>query len=768
MRDIVTGKDLVTESMEHGTFQQRITIPNLCLVVLIGASGSGKSTFASRHFKSTEVLNSDHYRGVVGDDESDQSVTQAAFSALHYVAGLRLQLGRLVVVDATNVKPQDRAALVRLAHEHDVLAVAIVLDIDERICIERNATRADRQFGAHVVHNHIQALRRGVRGLAREGFRYSYTLRNVDMVNAVEVVREPLWSDRRDLTGPFDIIGDVHGCYDELLQLLTDLGYQEDPDAGLRAPDSRCAIFLGDLVDRGPKIVEVTRLVMQMVPAGQALCVPGNHDIKLQRNLRGHQTKISHGLAQSLDQINGLLEEDRAAWSKQYCDFVEKQVSHLVLDRGKLVVAHAGMKEAYQGRSSGRVRAFALFGDTTGETDEFGLPVRADWAADYRGRAAVIYGHTPVPDPIWLNNTINIDTGCVFGGSLTALRWPERELISVPARQVYAEPVRPLVAAPAGTNEQPPDTLLRIEDVLGKQIVSTRLMKNILVEEDRAAAALEVMSRFAADPRWLIYLPPTMSPCETSEQSGWLEHPAEAFAYYRKQDIGTVVCEEKHMGSRAVLILCRDADAAARRFGMGSDSAPGICYTRTGRPFFESDALGRDLVSRLSVALGASGFWGRFDTDWVCLDTELLPWSVKAGSLIRAQYAPVAVAGGAAIPSALHSVEVSVQRGLALEPLAIRLRERAADLERYATAYRRYCWETEGLQGVRIASFHVLATEGRTYFDRDHLWHMSEVARLADCDPLFMPTFHRQVHVQDQEECASAVEWWETLTGDGG
>jgi protein phosphatase len=768
MRDTVAANDSATEPTQHDTPQQMITIPDLCMVVLIGASGSGKSTFAGRHFKPTEVLNSDHYRGVVGDDETDQSVTQAAFSALHYVAGLRLELGRLVVVDATNVKQQDRAALVRLAHEHDVLAVAIVLDIDERICTERNSARADRQLSAHVVHNHVQALRRGLRGLAREGFRHSHVLRNVDMVNTVEVVREPLWTDRRHVIGPFDIIGDVHGCYDELLQLLTGLGYQEDSEAGLRAPDSRRAIFLGDLVDRGPKIVEATRLVMQMVSAGQALCVPGNHDLKLQRYLRGHQTKISHGLAQSVEQINGLLEEDRAAWRKQYCDFVEKQVSHLVLDHGKLVVAHAGMKEAYQGRSSGRVRAFALFGDTTGETDEFGLPVRADWAADYRGHAAVVYGHTPVPEPIWLNNTINIDTGCVFGGSLTALRWPERELISVPARRVYAEPVRPLVSSPIGDSEQSPDTLLRIEDVLGKQIVLTRLMKNISIEEDRAAAALEVMSRFAADPRWLIYLPPTMSPCETSELPGWLEHPAEAFAYYRKQDVGTVVCEEKHMGSRAVLILCRDADTAARRFGIGSDGAPGVCYTRTGRPFFEPEALRRDLVSRLSSVLGVSSFWERFDTDWVCLDTELLPWSVKAEGLIREQYAPVAAAGSTAIRSALQSVEAAVQRGLELEPLAIRLHERVVDLESYASVYRRYCWETDGLQGVRIAPFHVLATEGRTYFDRDHLWHMSEAGRLADCDPLFMPTAHRQVHVQNQEECASAVEWWEALTGAGG
>ena len=245
--------------------------------------------------------------------------------------------------------------------------------------------------------------------------------------------------------------------------------------------------------------------------------------------------------------------------------FADGLVAHLVMDKGQLVVAHAGMKQEYQGRASGRVRAFALFGETTGETDEFGLPIRANWAADYRGRATVVYGHTPVPAPNWLNNTINIDTGCVFGGQLTALRWPERLLVSVPAHQVYAEPVRPLIPEPAAvpSGESGNDTLLRIEDALGKQIISTRLTGNVIVEADRAAAALEVMSRFALDPRWLIYLPPTMSPSETSTQPGWLEHPAEAFAYYRQQGVPRVVCEEKHMGSRAVLVVCRDSAAAA-------------------------------------------------------------------------------------------------------------------------------------------------------------------------------------------------------------
>jgi protein phosphatase len=206
-----------------------------------------------------------------------------------------------------------------------------------------------------------------------------------------------------------------------------------------RHPAGRKAVFLGDLVDRGPRIPDVLKLVMDMVESGSAICVPGNHDVKLLRKLRGKNVQITHGLAESLSQ----LEAEPPEFREKVAGFLDSLISHYVFDDGKLVVAHAGMKESMQGRGSGKVREFALYGETTGETDEFGLPVRYPWADDYRGRAMVVYGHTPVPEPQWLNRTINIDTGCVFGGQLTALRYPERELVSVPAARVYCEPSKP-------------------------------------------------------------------------------------------------------------------------------------------------------------------------------------------------------------------------------------------------------------------------------------------------------------------------------------
>ena len=333
--------------------------------------------------------------------------------------------------------------------------------------------------------------------------------------------------------------------------------------------EAGAARVLGDLVDRGPSVATVLRIVMSMEKAGTALCVPGNHEMKLMRKLRGKDVKLTHGLAQTMEQ----LEREPPEFKQEVATFIDDLVSHYVLDEGKLVVAHAGMKEVLQGRGSGKVREFALYGETTGETDEYGLPVRYPWASEYRGKAAVVYGHTPVPEAEWLNNTICIDTGCVYGGKLTALRWPERELKHVAAAQMYCEPIKPLVAVatPATLSAQHAnDDVLDLADVFGKRIIETRLQRNVTIREENSSAALEVMSRFAANPRWLVYLPPTMSPPETSRRPGLLEHPDEAFAYFRREGVVRVVCEEKHMGSRAVVIACKDAEVAKARFGVAT------------------------------------------------------------------------------------------------------------------------------------------------------------------------------------------------------
>jgi len=797
-----------------------IQIPNLSLVVLIGPSGSGKSTFARKHFRPTEVLSSDACRAMVSDDENDQTVTNEAFALLHEIARKRLALGRLTVVDATNVQPESRRPLVQLAREFHCLPVAIVFNLPERLCQDRNRTRVDRDFGPHVIRQQRQQMRRSLPALKREGFRHIFIMESAEEVDAATVTRTPLWNDRRGEHGPFDIIGDVHGCCDELEALLGELGYEaaelpagqagdvcgepgtladkppvapaalvpaaEDAVWGrrfFRHPGGRKAIFLGDLVDRGPRIVDTLRIVHNMVAAGAALCVPGNHDMKFMRKLAGKDVQITHGLADSLAQLVAMSDDVREQFAKAARDFLDGLVSHYVLDSGKLVVAHAGMREEMQGRGSGKVRDFALYGETTGETDEFGLPVRYNWAAEYRGVAMVVYGHTPVPEPEWLNRTVNIDTGCVFGGRLTALRYPEKEFLSVAAARTYCTPAKPFLpegaAAPALTAQQMNDDMLDAEDVIGKRIVTTRLRGTVTIREQNATAALEVMSRFAANPKWLIYLPPTMSPCETSKEEGYLEHPAEALGYYRSVGTPRVVCEEKHMGSRAVVIVCRNEDAARERFGVVGEGR-GIVYTRTGRRFFDDAAIEAAFIERVGAAVEAAGIWDEFKTTWVCLDCELMPWSAKAQALLKAQYAAVGAAAQASLADAVAALSQASQRSAGdggsagVDPAGVgnlltRYRGREYAARKFIAAYRQYCWPVDSLDDLRLAPFHLLATEGKVHVDRDHAWHMDTLAKICRQDPrLLVATPHKVIDVTDPASQADGMRWWMELTARGG
>ncbi|MEV7361581.1 polynucleotide kinase-phosphatase [Streptomyces sp. NPDC091299] len=734
-----------------------LPVTDLSLVVLVGASGSGKSTFARRHFKPTEIISSDFCRGLVSDDENDQSATGDAFDVLHYIAGKRLAAGRRTVVDATSVQQDSRRQLIDLAKRYDVLPIAIVLDVPEEVCAERNASRIDRaDMPRRVIQRHTRELRRSLRHLEREGFRKVHVLRGVEEVENATVVTEKRFNDLTHLSGPFDIIGDVHGCSSELEALLGKLGYVDGAH-----PQGRTAVFLGDLVDRGPDSPGVLRRVMSMVASGNALCVPGNHENKYGRFLRGRNVRHTHGLAETIEQMEGESEE----FKQRVREFIDGLVSHYVLDGGRLVVCHAGLPERYQGRTSGRVRSHALYGDTTGETDEFGLPVRYPWAEEYRGRAAVVYGHTPVPQASWLNNTICLDTGAVFGGSLTALRWPERELVDVPAERVWYEPARPLASEAPGGHEGRP---LDLADVHGRRVVETRHAGRVSVREENAAAALEVMSRFAVDPRLLPYLPPTMAPTATSRVEGYLEHPAEAFAQYREDGVARVVCEEKHMGSRAVVLVCRDAETALRRFGVSGPT--GSLYTRTGRPFFDDEAVTEEVLGRLRSAIGDADLWRELETDWMLLDAELMPWSLKASGLLRSQYAAVGAAAAAAFPGALSALEGAAARGVDVTELLARQRERAADAGAFTEAYRRYCWTTDGLDGVRLAPFQILAVQGRSLADVPHDRQLALLDRLVEHDGSGLLQTTRRLFVDpgDPESVQAGVDWWLEMTGRGG
>lgn len=281
----------------------RIEIPDFCLVALIGGTSSGKSTFAAKHFKNTEVLSSDFFRGLVADDENAQDASSSAFDALYYVARKRLEAMRFTVIDATHVQASDRRQIIELAKDQNCHPAAIVFNMPEHICRERNALRPERQLPDRVIQRHCNDLRRSLKDLKREGFRFIYILNSPEDAEEIELVRVPLHNNKKAEHGPFDIIGDIHGCYDELFDLLTALGYYKNTEGFMSHPEGRRAVFLGDLCDRGPKNVAVLKLVMDMVQKGNALCVPGNHDVKLLRKLNGRDVQLTHGLKNTVDEL---------------------------------------------------------------------------------------------------------------------------------------------------------------------------------------------------------------------------------------------------------------------------------------------------------------------------------------------------------------------------------------------------------------------------------------------------------------------------------
>ena len=758
-----------------------IGIPEFCLLLLVGPSGAGKTTFARRHFQPTEILSADAYRGIVSDDPDSIAATADAFAVIHDVAARRLRRRLLTVIDATNLNPAYRKVLVEIARQCYAPAIAVILDVSERTCNERNRTRADRRH-RQVIRRHVEQARGVLKTARREGFAHVHKIPEAQL-DAVAFDRQRLWTDRRDERGPFDIVGDVHGCLDELLALVTGpLGYmvaEVTRPSGRRGfaishPEGRRLVSLGDLADRGPDSPGVLAFWMDACADGAALAVKGNHDQKLLRHLRGGEVSRAHGFDRTVAQLADAGEKALA----EYRAFIDGLTSHLVLDGGALAVAHAGVKAEMQAKAGRLVSDFCLYGETSGELDEFGLPVRHDWAAGYAGKAAVVYGHTPVPEAQWVGNTICIDTGCVFGGKLAALRWPERETVSAPATRVYYEPVRPMMLPPSAQLpsvqsplsqsplSQSPSRLPDAAALTGTAMIETRYGRQVSVQPEQAAAAFEILARFAADPRWLIHVPPTTATVEASAAEGWLERPEEAFRHYRAAGLAKVCVQEKHMGSRAVAIACRDADVARQRFGDGTRL--GAVLSKGGRPYFDDPADEAFLVDAIRAAMDGAAMWDELGTGWVALDGEALPWNAKAGSLIRDTFAATASAGVEAARAAANAYGAAAARGSELAAaLATQASAQGAAVAAFRRAYGVFVVPYGGIDDLRFAPFHVLASEAGVHAGESHRWHMEIAERLALKSNVIVPTEWREVTLADTAQCEATALWWDEMTAAG-
>lgn len=410
-----------------------VTLQGPVLLVLAGAAGAGKSTLARRFFSETQIVSTDRCRALVGDREDLQAVSKQAFELFYFLIEKRMELRRLVVADSTALSTSARSRLLKLARDHYYFAVLIVLSADLATRRDRNQTR-DRRVADEVLVKQQEALDAALPGLKDEGWDEVYVLKP-DEVERLRIHLEPP-GVRCRVPPPYDIIGDVHGCFQELTELLDRLGWQREGELYAH-PQGRTLVSLGDLADRGPDVANCFRLFTGMVHAGRALFVPGNHDNKLLRYLIGRNVKVAHGLEGTIEQLSSIPEPEQSRLRRDIVELTAKAPPYLLLDRDRLAVAHAGIRKEMLGKVSRRIIDFTLYGDVTGRTTPDGLPVRLDWAGEYRGTTFVVYGHTPMPDAVIRNNTVNIDQGCVFGGALTALRYPEMELLQVPARRVY-------------------------------------------------------------------------------------------------------------------------------------------------------------------------------------------------------------------------------------------------------------------------------------------------------------------------------------------
>ena len=415
-----------------------LSFPACALLILVGPSGSGKSSFAHSLFNPSQILASDVCRRMILDDEAAQSANEDVFALLHDWTSLRLKHRRFTVVDSTALKPSSRDNLVAIAQKHHVPVYIVGLDTPLDECLRRDTARTERSVGEKVVKRHYAQWEQVRRELPKDKRLAGVSLLTPEEIaHGVQLKTEAPASEG----AMFDVIGDVHGCWAELCDLWDALGYGWDVKRNIALPpEGRICVFVGDLTDRGPDSPKVLRTVCDMITAGVALFAPGNHDDKLFRMLRGNKVTRSHGLDLTEEQLSELPPDERDALTTDVLTYLASAPPYQVLDNGNLVVAHAGIKEEMIGdMTSGRVREFTLYGDVRGFEPDTNKPIRGDWAQDYHGAALIVYGHTPQMEIKFVNNTVNLDGGCVFGGKLAALRYPEREIVTVPARAQYAE-----------------------------------------------------------------------------------------------------------------------------------------------------------------------------------------------------------------------------------------------------------------------------------------------------------------------------------------
>ncbi|WP_332645527.1 polynucleotide kinase-phosphatase [Lysinibacillus sp. 54212] len=755
----------------------QIHLPHAAIILLIGPSNSGKSHFLQKlveegTISSSEIVSSDAYRILVGDQdfidfngkskresellyEKYSALSTEAFQMMEHVILARAKLNRLTFVDATHLQAKEREKYFKIAKQQHVPVYGIVFDIALDVLVARDGSR-DKPRGVNRVKQQFRKLQDEKRFIKKEPFTRVYTVKD----EPIQIIRHssPL---NIEIGNGIDIIGDIHGCYDEMMELIQELGYLEVEGLYIH-PEGRRLMSVGDIMSRGPKSLETMEFWLKQIEAGLSFMTDSNHGWKIGRWLEGRSVQLAHGdeLVQQeflqYEQMHGA--ETTNDLKLRLSKMLYNAPSHYILMEngiGKVVVTHAGIRDRYIGKTSSRIKDFCRYGDIV-EVNENGKPIRADWFLEHKTSELIVWGHDPKINPYKINNTINIDQGVVFGGELTSFRYPEQAFVAIKAHANYAGiDGNPLVEAEAKRFNPP-----NIQSFLNGFDVETMHSGKIHIGEGNAKAALDTISHYTLPLEQLIYIPPTMSPTpQTSSLNDYLEHPAEAISYYKKHGISKLIAEKKHMGSRAVLLLFKNEKVAQ---SMIDKETLGIISTRTGRAFFEQNVQ-QKIVGQIHEELLTKQYFDKMNTDFVLLDAEILPWNLKAQSLIDEQYAHVAEHAMMDRQKILQKLQET--KNLDVSHWLAEYEELVRNAVRFDAVYQNYCWPVDDLSAIKIAPFHVLAHSDETCFHKPHTWHMEMNRLFAQHSKLFIETEYKLI--ETEQDVASVISWWEEMTAVG-
>ncbi|MDN4492918.1 polynucleotide kinase-phosphatase [Ureibacillus aquaedulcis] len=756
-----------------------IVLPYAGIVLLVGPSNSGKSTFLKQlidkgQILPSEIISSDEFRVRVSNlefidwahrwkDVSEslyndyQRISAEAFSLMEATIEARCRLNKLTFVDATHLYPDDRKRYIEFGKKHHVPVVTLVLDVNQDVLLERDKKRENPR-GTKRIKQQYQVFKREKRFIKKEGYLETYFISDTNETEVSRRNSNPLYLE---IENGIDIIGDIHGCYDEMIQLLEQLGYEKNAEELYVHPEGRKFLSLGDIMSRGPESLKTMSFFLHHVNENLAYMIDSNHGWKIARWLDGKNVTLAHGDELVAEDFKQYKDKEKIEQLKhELKTFLLKAPSHYVLTKQgipTLVCTHAGIKDEFIGKQSDDISDFCRYGDHEG-VNETGRPIRKDWTIHHKTSTLIVWGHDPKPKPLVINNTINIDQGVVFGGELTAFRYPEKEFVAVQAKKDYYEGLNNPLMELKKKRLNPPN----IAKFIGGFTVSTNELGQIKIPKEYALSTIDSVSHYTVPIEGLVYIPPTMSPTPAvSALKNYLEHPKEAIDYYRSMGVERMVAEKKHMGSRGILFLFKDSEVGRKYVGR---ETLGVIYTRTGRRFFDMATEG-EILSRINESLTANDYFNKHNTEFLLMDAEIMPWNLKAKELISSQYAHVAE--NAILDRGLLKDKIESAAGSNVD-LAKWLKEyedKLANARVFKDVFQKYCWEINEIDQIQIAPFHILAHSHETFFNKPHTWHMEMNKAFSLMDRLFVETEYMVINDRADEE--EVIQWWGEITSDG-